>query len=222
MIKLFIIIVLILSPLFILYLNLTHPYVEGRYFFSFLVLIIGIEKIWETFFTSKEKESRKHHGDWTLLITSLMYFISVLLVVAEFFYIGRKINVLIFVTGLLIYIFAGILRFWSIKTLGGQWAIHLTNKSQLSGEPILIKKGPYKYIRHPIYLGHFLELVGTAMIFNAFYSLIFIFVINLSLYVKRALYEEKISLHKFGNEYLSYKKETSFMLPIKIFNFFRK
>lgn len=216
MIKLFIIFVAILSPFFLIYMNLTNPDVEGGYFFSLLALLIGIEKVWETFFTSKEKEIRKDHGDWTLLATSFAYFLSVLLVIAEFFYVGRKINILIFISGLLIYLLAGALRFWSIRILGFQWAIHLVDES--NDKMILIKKGPYEYIRHPIYLGHLLELIGVAIMFHAFYSLVFIFSVNLPLYIKRGLYEEKISLKRFGKDYKVYKEETSFMLPIKFFN----
>jgi protein-S-isoprenylcysteine O-methyltransferase Ste14 len=179
---------------------------------------MGVEKIWETFFTSKEKDARKHHGDWTLMVTSLAYFLSVLLVITEFFYVGRKINILFFLIGLLIYFPAGILRYWSIKTLGDQWAIHLVSKPGLGRDMVLVRKGPYKRIRHPIYLGHFLELVGIAVIFNAFYTLIFIIVVNLPLYIKRAIYEEKILVARVGEDYLSYKKETSFMFPVKFFS----
>jgi protein-S-isoprenylcysteine O-methyltransferase Ste14 len=119
--------------------------------------------------------------------------------------------------GLLVYISAGALRFWSIKILGKEWAIHLVNKFKTEEKPKLIQSGPYKYVRHPIYLGHFLELIGIALAFNAFYSLILVFVVNLPLYMQRANYEEKKSLEKFGSEYVDYKEKTSFMIPLKVF-----
>lgn len=219
MIKLFITVVSILSPIFVLYMNYTHPSIKGGYFFSLLILLIGIEKVWETFFTSKEKEVKKYHGDWTLLVTSAMYFLSAVLVVAEFFYTEKKIIIPVFILGIFFYILAGVIRFWAIKTLGSQWAIHLVDKYMINSKPVLIKRGPYKYIRHPIYLGHFLELVGIALIFNAFYSLAFIFIVNLPLYIQRAFYEEKISLSRFSESYPLYRKETSFMFPIKLFKF---
>lgn len=214
MIKLFIFIVSVLFLLLIFSLLVNNPGVGGKYWLLLFAVFVLIEKLWETFFTSKQKDVRKYQGDWTLMLTSIFYAISALLAVIEFFYITKNINIIVLSFGLLIYILAGLLRFWSIKTLGKQWNIHLIEESEKSE---IIVKGPYKYIRHPIYLGHFLELVGIALTFNALYSLIFIFVVNLPLYIQRAFYEEKINAKKFGEEYQRYKKETSFMVPIKLF-----
>jgi len=214
MIKPFIFIVPILLIFVLAFLFVNNPGVEGGFWLSLFAVFVLIEKIWETFFTSKQKDVRKYQGDWTLMLTSVMYAIAGFLVIFEFFFTDKKINLIILLSGVAVYIFAGVLRYWSIKTLGKEWNIHLIDSN---GGAKLIVKGPYKYIRHPIYLGHFLELVGIALTFNAIYSLIFIFVVNLPLYIQRALYEEKKSLNKFGKEYIIYMKNVSFMFPIKLF-----
>lgn len=213
MIKLFIFIVPILFIFILSFLLLNNSGIEGGIGLSLFAVFVLIEKLWETFFTSKQKDVRKYQGDWTLMLTSVMYAVAGFLVIFEFFYTDRKINLIILLAGAAIYIFSGVLRFWSIKTLGNEWNIHLIDSN---GGAKLIVKGPYKYIRHPIYLGHFLELVGIALTFNAIYSLIFIFLLNLPLYIQRALYEEKKSLKKFGKEYIIYMKNVSFMFPFKI------
>jgi protein-S-isoprenylcysteine O-methyltransferase Ste14 len=214
MIKPFIFIIPILVISLLSFLLVSNPKVEGGMWLSLFALFVLVEKLWETFFTSKQKDVRKYQGDWTLMLTSVMYAVAGFLIIFEFFFTAKKINLIILLSGVAVYIFSGVLRFWSIKTLGKQWNIHLIEEIGISK---LVIKGPYKHIRHPIYLGHFLELVGMALTFNAIYSLIFIFLINLPLYIQRALYEEKKSLKKFGKEYIIYMKNVSFMLPVKMF-----
>ncbi|MFH0819747.1 MAG: isoprenylcysteine carboxylmethyltransferase family protein [bacterium] len=214
MIKIFILIVVSLVPISLVYFNLTLPDVHGRFWFTVFVIFVMIERMWETFYTSKEKEVRKYHGDWTLMLTSVMYFFTGLVVIFDFFYSNRVINYLITFLGLTIFILAGLLRYWSVKTLGDQWAIHAVGESKIMNKHTLIKHGPYKYSRHPIYLGIMLELIGIALTANAFYALIPIFFINIPLYIQRALFEERTSSkERFGEEYLLYKKEVPFMIP---------
>jgi protein-S-isoprenylcysteine O-methyltransferase Ste14 len=219
MIKPFLFIIPILLIFVLSFLLVNNPGVEGVFWLSLFAVFVLIEKIWETFFTSKQKDVRKYQGDWTLMLTSVMYAIAGFLIIFEFFYTDKKIGLVILLAGIAVYIFSGVLRYWSIKTLGNEWNIHLIDSN---GGAKLIVKGPYKYIRHPIYLGHFLELVGIALTFSAFYSLIFIFVVNLPLYIQRAFYEEKKSLKKFGKEYIIYMKNVSFILPTNLLKLRKK
>lgn len=215
MIKIFIAIVLLSIPLSLIYLNLTHLQVRGKLLFTIFIIIAMIERIWETFCTPKDRDVLKFRGDWTLLATITTYFIVSLLMIFEFYATSTK-NFIFVLTGLAIFISALILRFLAIKCLKEQWSIHLTDDPE-DKKPILVKKGPYKYIRHPIYLGAILDLIGIAFITNAFFYLIIIFFVNTPLYIWRSLYEEKRNIKKFGKEYLIYKKEIPFMLPWKLF-----
>ena len=217
MIKILLSIIILSVPCSLIYLNITHPEANGRYLFNAFVIFIMLERIWETFFTSKEKDIRRFHGDWTLVLTTFMYFIAGLVMIWEFFYINR-INIFVTIVGVIIFFLSGALRFWGVRTLGDQWAIHAVGQSKIKSEKhTLIKSGPYKYIRHPIYLGIIFELIGIAVISNTFYALIFIFCINAPLYIIRAIYEEKTSKERFGEGYIIYKNEVPFMIPLKIF-----
>ena len=218
MIKILLSVIVLAVPSLLIYLNITHPEANGRYLFNAFVIFIMLERIWETFFTSKEKDIRQFHGDWTLVLTTFMYFIAGLTMIWEFFYINR-INIFLTIIGLIIFLLSGILRFWAVKTLGNQWAVHAVGKSKIiTDKHTLIKSGPYKYIRHPIYLGIMFELIGIALTVNAFYALMLILCINIPLYIQRAIYEEKTSLQRFGNEYRTYKNEVPFIIPWKPFN----
>jgi len=216
MIKVLILIIVLSIPFSLIYLNLNYPEVKGKYIFTMFAIFVMLERIWETFYTPRDKQIQKFRGDWTLLATSFMYFLVCLFIIFSFYSSVAK-KFIITIIGLIIFITAGLLRFWAVKTLGHQWSIHLTDGLKQKNNSFLIEGGPYKYIRHPIYLGIIFELIGIALVANAFYFIVFILFINTPLYIMRALYEEKISIIKFGNEFGIYRKQVSFMFPFKLF-----
>ena len=222
MIKFFLIIVFLTVPLVLVYLNIIHPGVEGGLLFSAFIIVAMIFRVWETFYTSKDKDARKFRGDWSLIITSFMYYLISLLIIFAFFATEKK-NIILTLLGLVIFIIAAALRLWSTRTLGSQWFIHLTDiaHKNASDDFHVLRTGPYKYIRHPIYLGTIMDLVGISLMANNYYCLLFVFLVNTPLYIWRSIYEEKQNIRKFGDEYAKYKNEVSFLIPWKIF-FFKK
>lgn len=198
----------------LIYLNISHPGIQGRYVFSVFALLVAIERIWETFFSTKEKDKFKVVGDWTLVLTNYSYLVTGIIIILEFFHGNAVKNFIITSIGAVIFVFAGVIRFWAMRTLGRQWAIHAVGPSKLaSGLHTLIIKGPYKYIRHPIYLGVILEFIGLALIANAFLSIIFILLVSIPLQILRAKKEEKTSVNRFQQAYVNYKKNVPFLIP---------
>ena len=180
---------------------------------DFFIIFFACIKFWESFFTSKEKEGPKYHGDWTLLVTSVFYFVTCLSVVIEFFFFNKGYNYYLMAVGAVIFIGAILLRRWSIKTLGDQWAIHAIGESKLVERPKLITHGPYKYIRHPIYLSYVMDLVGMIFIFNTLYSVILVFILNIPSYMSRVKHEEDAAIKRMGDSYVEYRKKTSSIFP---------
>src|SRR3989344_4618071 len=199
----------------LIYLNFVNTNVQGGLLFSIFVVIVMIERVWETFLTPKDKNVLKFRGDWTLLATTVSYFIVSLIMIFGFFSSVSK-NYFFAMFGLLVFFSSFIIRWWSMKSLKNEWTIHLNDNR--NKKPVLIKTGPYKYIRHPIYLTAIFDLIGLAFISNFYFGIIIIALINVPLFVWRSLYEEKINMKKFGEEYTLYKKETSFMIPWKLLN----
>lgn len=216
MIKLFISIVFFTIPASLIYFNITHSSVRGRLLFTVLVILILIERVWETFFSVKEKKVFKYKGDWTLMFTLFIYFFVGLSVIFEFFLINKKIDIIISSLGIFILLFSAFIRFWSIGELGQQWSIHAVGRAKDKEKKlVLIKSGPYRYVRHPIYLATILELFGLALSFNTFYT-IFLIILGAPFYLIRAKHEEKTLVEIFGDDYLVYKKEVSFFIPWKL------
>ena len=85
----------------------------------------------------------------------------------------------------------------------------------LAGEvpPALCEIGPYRYVRHPFYLGYMVAFLGVAL---AFPSMIVagVCLINVGLFVYMALDDERVLLASpLGADYKSYKTRVGMFLP---------
>ncbi len=77
----------------------------------------------------------------------------------------------------------------------------------------LVSLGPYKVVRHPMYLGNILGLIGLSLLLNSFSFLacsIFI-IIDIHLWVTK---EEENLTSQYGQEYLAYTKKTPKFFPV--------
>lgn len=78
-------------------------------------------------------------------------------------------------------------------------------------EPELVTSGPYHLIRHPIYSGILLALLGTALAMNVEWLILFA---ALGVYfVYSATMEERIMMTSFPTTYSSYRARTKMLIP---------
>jgi len=97
---------------------------------------------------------------------------------------------------------------WVHRHLDKQWSIAL----EIQDDHKLITTGPYRYVRHPMYLGIFTYTLGLMMIsLDVLVILFFAFTIWVN-YI-RIPEEEQMLIQKFGDEYLEYKKRTGRLIP---------
>lgn len=77
--------------------------------------------------------------------------------------------------------------------------------------PELVTSGPYAYVRHPIYAGILLAMLGSAIAASV------VWVIPLTLFgayfVYSARREEELMTRQFPAEYSAYMKRSSMLLP---------
>jgi len=66
-------------------------------------------------------------------------------------------------SGLAVFVLGKLVKFWAIAVLGDRWSFKVL---VLPGAP-LIAGGPYRFIRHPNYVGVMGELLGTAIFMPA-------------------------------------------------------
>ena len=70
----------------------------------------------------------------------------------------------------------------------------------------LIRQGPYRLVRHPIYSGILCGAVGTSIAFGALRNLLALPLLLLGFWVKASA-EERLLRSQFGERYLEYCRE---------------
>lgn len=79
-------------------------------------------------------------------------------------------------------------------------------------EPMVIRKGVFSIVRHPIYLGAILFYLSfLAVFFSTVTALVWVVIILFYIYLCK--HEEKLLIEKFGNDYEQYRSETPMLLP---------
>jgi protein-S-isoprenylcysteine O-methyltransferase Ste14 len=99
--------------------------------------------------------------------------------------------------------FSGLL-FW----FGGYFSLGLANFSVLPSPRSFQKKGLYRLVSHPIYLGISLTFLGLSLTTGSKTGLIYALLLVLPLNLARAKIEEKKLHQKFGKAYQEYQKKT--------------
>jgi methyltransferase len=78
------------------------------------------------------------------------------------------------------------LRWWAIRTLGWRWNVRVI---VVPGEPV-VRRGPYRFLRHPNYLAVIVEMLCVPLAHGAFLCAILFSVANLALLRVRVRVEE--------------------------------
>ncbi len=118
-------------------------------------------------------------------------------------------NFLIELVGFLIVILGVGIAVIARAQLGTNWANAW--EYQIKQRHKLITTGIYAYIRHPIYTGVALEIIGAELVAQS-YLFLFFFLAFLAAY-KQGKLEEVILEKHFGKAYAEYKKKTKMLIP---------
>jgi protein-S-isoprenylcysteine O-methyltransferase Ste14 len=98
---------------------------------------------------------------------------------------------------------------WSRTALGSAWSF-VPMADQGTG---LVTTGPYRLVRHPIYLGLSLLAMGEALAFSSWPAVAVVFSAIVPTFVWRACAEERLLADTFGERYAHYRKQTKMMIP---------
>ena len=101
-----------------------------------------------------------------------------------------------------------IIALWARTALGGNWSTNIEFKERHE----LITRGPYQYVRHPIYSGLLLMTLGVMIIYDHDVGLVMFLVIFIGLWIK-ASQEEKLMTKHFPQAYPEYKARVKALIP---------
>jgi protein-S-isoprenylcysteine O-methyltransferase Ste14 len=97
---------------------------------------------------------------------------------------------------------------WARQRLGRNWS----GTVQVKQDHQLIRDGPYRFVRHPIYTGILVAFLGTAVIIGHWCGILAVLIAFGSFWRKLTL-EERFMRETFGSAYEEYRARTAALIP---------
>jgi protein-S-isoprenylcysteine O-methyltransferase Ste14 len=155
--------------------------------------------------SAKSSESRSSRSVHVILAN-----VALVLEIAPIRGLGRALPIspLIMAAGLLIEVLGLALAIWARRHLGGNWSGAITIKQ----EHELIRSGPYRMLRHPIYTGILAMYTGVAILMGEWLAFIGLAMAAFA-YWRKIRLEETTLGRAFGERYAAYRRSTWALVP---------
>ena len=161
-------------------------------FFIIFIIFLLLQRLFELYIAKRNEkwmlergavEFGQVHYKWFVLMHILFFFSIITEVVFHSF--QQEINISwIFIW---LFIMMQLARIWCIGSLGRFW----NTKIIVLENVILIKKGPYRWVRHPNYIIVLIELFVIPFMFHAYFTAIIFPTLHILLLMVRIPEEEK-------------------------------
>lgn len=155
------------------------------------------------------KEKPKTYLQSLPLVLSTASLVAIILGVFQVFTFGynpEEKNIRL--AALIVYLIFSWIQVWAYKSLGEIYSQEI----MILRDHKLIKKGPFKIVRHPQYLSQFLVDLGAGIALMS-YIVVPLAIIELPFLIMRAQMEDKLLEKNFKHEFSEYKKRSGFMIP---------
>lgn len=100
-------------------------------------------------------------------------------------------------------------RLWAQRALGGYFV------GEVAVQPghVVVRDGPYRWVRHPAYAGGFLSSVGFALMLSTWLGALISAVMLIWAYAVRVPHEEALLARELGEAYRDYMARTRRFVP---------
>jgi len=116
-------------------------------------------------------------------------------------------NVILATIGAVLFACGIALAVWARLHLGRNWGMPMTQRA----EPELVTSGPYRFVRHPIYSGLLLAILGTALVDNLLGLIVVAVLVGYFYYCGTV--EERNLTATFPKAYPEYRSRTKMLIP---------
>lgn len=148
------------------------------------------------------RKRRKELSNWLLILALaaaiLIGYLRVGVLPHWLFYPGE----VLFVLG---YAFTG----YSIRVLGRYYSTYV----DVLPDHAVVERGPYRFIRHPNYLGQMVGAVGLGIALQSWVALLVLVIAGGSYFAYRIRNEETFLVAEIGEEYARYLTKTKRVIP---------
>ncbi len=163
-----------------------------RWVFTGLVALLALQRIYELRLSARHEafiraRGGREHAAWQVGAMKILHTCWFIAMLVEVHALHRSFVPSLSLLALVILIVGQSLRYAAIRALAWRWTV---NVMTLPGRP-LVRKGIYRYLRHPNYLGVILEILAVPLLHSAYVTAIVFSLANLLLLAVRIRAEER-------------------------------
>ena len=181
--------------------------------FAALVVIWALSELWLGWKRRSEDRSRMRDRGTLRLLLATVYACIGVAVFLSYRPEGRigdvGIRQALFWAGLLLMAAGLALRFWAIRVLARFFTIDVN----IQPGHELIRRGPYRLLRHPSYTGSLMTFLGFGLALGNVWSLLVLLVPVILAFVWRIRVEERVLAEAFPTQYPDYVRQTKRLIP---------
>jgi len=152
-----------------------------------------------------------HNNEWRRNVGIRILLVVLVIIALQFSsfwrFFGYQSNFIVQLIGVALCVLGMVFAVWARWHLGKNWS----GTPSIKENHELVTSGPYRFVRHPIYTGMLVALLGSAFTGGVVWLAIFIiFCVN---FLYRVPLEERYMMQIFPQEYPEYKKKTKILIP---------
>ena len=189
-----------------------QPWPGAQHAFTALTAIWAISEIWLGLRKRSADASRsRDHGTLRLLLVTIYacVFLAIWLSYTGWWRFPPTIATPLLWLGLAMMALGLVFRWWAIRVL----AQYFTVDVNVRDDHELIRKGPYRWLRHPSYTGALMTFYGFALALGNIASLLAILVPVTLAFLWRMRIEERVLAEAFPIAYPQYIRDTKRLVP---------
>jgi methyltransferase len=138
-----------------------------------LLVLVGIERLAELVISRRNQRGLEKQGVQKIPEPHFRWMVAVhtgILVGAgaEVLFLHRPLIPALGVSMSVLFVLANVLRWWVIRILAGHWNVEVMDSARVG----VVSSGPYRWVRHPNYVGVVAEVFSLPMIHTAWITAI--------------------------------------------------
>jgi protein-S-isoprenylcysteine O-methyltransferase Ste14 len=178
--------------------------------FGLAVAVFVLDEVWIAVRTAGSRAPRRDRGSKTVIALGIFVGVFVAVELASRWSGGTMRWPWLFYVAGAVLVAAGIsIRIWAVLTLG-RW---FTTVVRVADDQQVVSDGPYRWVRHPSYLGLLLTLAGLGLMLTDWVSLLVAVLLPLSTLVWRIRVEERALREGLGPRYDQYAAGRKRLVP---------
>ncbi len=138
-----------------------------------LLVVVGLERLAELVISRRNQQRLKQQGVRKIPEPHFAWMVALhtcVLIAAgvEVLFLHRPLIPALAIPMAVLFVFSNVLRWWVIHTMAGDWNVEVMASSEVR----VVSSGPFRWVRHPNYVGVVLEVFSLPMIHTAWITAI--------------------------------------------------